>query len=263
MPPARLALYSATAGVLAMTGYALWARPPPLEWSLLALGAYAALLLSGVFVLRLRVFVDALVRGPAGARGVVLTFDDGPHPLWTPRVLDVLAKHRAVATFFVVGRKVDEHPEVLRAILDAGHTVGLHSYGHDRLFALRGEGRVRADLERGLSAIAKVTGERPRLFRPPIGHTNPTIARMAYALDLVVVGWSVRGRDALAGAEPRDVASRVKRGLGDGAIVLLHDAPEKGDREPAALKALPEILEAIEAQRLEVVSLEGFVDSKT
>jgi peptidoglycan/xylan/chitin deacetylase (PgdA/CDA1 family) len=260
MPPARLALYSATAGVLAMTGYALWAHPPPLEWALLALGVYAALLFSGVLVLRLRVFVDALVRGPAGARGVALTFDDGPHPLWTPHVLDVLAKHRAVATFFVVGRKVDEHPEVLRAILDAGHTVGLHSYAHDRLFALRGEARVRADLERGVSAIAKVTGERPRLFRPPIGHTNPTIARAAYALDLAVIGWSVRGRDALAGAEPRDVVSRVKRGLNDGAIVLLHDAPEKGDREPAALKALPEILEAIEAARLEVVSLEAFLD---
>jgi peptidoglycan/xylan/chitin deacetylase (PgdA/CDA1 family) len=259
MPPARAALYGATGALLAMSLFAAVVRPPEVTWAGLALGGYAALLLAGVLWLRLRVFVDAVVRGPRGARGVALTFDDGPDPVWTPRVLALLAEHGVVATFFVVGHKVEAHPEVVRAILDAGHAIGLHSYAHDRLFSLRGERRVREDFRRGIAAIEQVTGERPLLFRPPIGHTNPTIARVVDRMDLLVVGWSVAGRDGVGSARPPAVVARVRRGLRDGAIVLLHDAPERGAREPAAIRALPEILEAAHAARLEIVPLSRFL----
>jgi peptidoglycan/xylan/chitin deacetylase (PgdA/CDA1 family) len=210
-------------------------------------------------VLRWRVFVDAIVRGPRGARGVALTFDDGPDPLWTPRILDVLARHHAVATFFVIGRKAEAHPDLVRAILRAGHSVGLHSYEHDRLFALRSERRVREDLERAIAVIESIAGRRPLLFRPPIGHTNPAIARVADGLDLVVVGWSIGARDGVAGVRPADVVARVRRDLRDGAIVLLHDSPERGNREPAAVRALPAILDAIGAAGLEVRAVTGWL----
>ncbi len=78
------------------------------------LAGYVTLLLLSVFVLRWRVFVDAIVQGPSGARGIVLTFDDGPDPVWTRRVLDVLDARGVPATFFVIGRKVEEHPDVVR-----------------------------------------------------------------------------------------------------------------------------------------------------
>jgi hypothetical protein len=229
MPPARLTLYIATVGVLAVAGHSLLASPPPFEWAALILVGYGTLLLGGVLLLRWRVFVDALVRGPRGARGVALTFDDGPDPRWTPRVLEVLAKHRAVATFFVIGRKAEAHPELVRAILDAGHSLGLHSYEHDRLFAIRSEGRVRRDLERAIAVLEAIAGHRPVLFGPPIGHTYPIIAR-------------------------------VRRDLQDGAIVLLHDAPERGDREPAAVRALPAILDAIGAAGLEVQAVTKWLE---
>src|ERR1700722_18384056 len=260
MPPARVALYAATLGVLVLTGWAVMVGPPPLGWSVLVGLAYLVLLLGGVFVLRWRVFVDAVVRGPAGSRGVALTFDDGPHPTGTPRVLATLAERKAVATFFVIARKAEAHPELVRAMLDAGHAVGLHSYEHDRLLSLRGERRVRGDPQQGITVLQGITGARPTLFRPPIGHTNPVIARVADALDLTVVGWTVSGHDGVARARVADVVARVRGDLRDGVIVALHDAPERGDREPAAVRALPAVLDAIAAEQLDVVPLEVWTE---
>jgi peptidoglycan/xylan/chitin deacetylase (PgdA/CDA1 family) len=194
---------------------------------------------------------------------VALTFDDGPHPRWTPRILEILASRGVRATFFVVGRKVEQYPDVVRAIVDAGHGVGLHSYAHDRLFSLRGERRVREDLERGIAAFERVVGYRPMLFRPPIGHTNPAIAHVTEELGLVVVGWTLGARDGVARARPEDVAGRVRRDLRDGTIVLLHDAPERGDREPAAVRALPVILDAMAAERLDAVPVSSWIDHGT
>ncbi len=259
MPPARVALYAATLAVLVLTGRAVMVGPPPLGWSVLAGLSYLVLLLGGVFVLRWRVFADAVVRGPEGARGVALTFDDGPHPTWTPRVLAILAERKATATFFVIARKAEAYPELIKAMLEGGHAVGLHSYEHDRLLSLRRERRVRDDLERGIAVLQAITGTRPTLFRPPIGHTTPVIARVADALDLTVVGWTVSGHDGIALARVDHVVTRVRRDLRDGIIVALHDAPERGDREPAAVKALPAILDAVAAENLDVVPLEGWL----
>ena len=255
MPTARAVLYAATAAVVVLALRSVLLTPPPLAWSLGALAGYLALVLSGVFVLRWRVFVDAVVRGPKNARGVVLTFDDGPDPVWTPRVLDALEATSSKATFFVIGKKAEAHADLVREMIRRGHDVGLHSYEHDRLFALRNERRVRADLERGMTALAAITGRRPLLFRPPIGHTNPALARVAESLDLVVVGWSLSGRDGTARATPESVTARVRGGVRDGSIVLLHDASERGTHEPAGPRALPEILRAIDAANLAVVPL--------
>ncbi len=259
MPPARVALYLATAGVLVLTVRAAIFGPPPLGWAVAVGAAYVGLVLAGVLDLRLLVYTDAVVRGPPGARGVVLTFDDGPHPVWTPRVLAILAERGVQATFFVVGKKVEAHPDLVRAILDAGHAVALHSYAHDRFFSLRRTRAVRDDLARGIAVLERVTGTRPTLFRPPVGLTNPVIAAVSDALDLTVVGWTVSGRDGVARARVADLVARVRRNLRDGIIVCLHDAPELGDREPAAVKALPLVLDALHAERLEVVPLATWV----
>ena len=245
----------ATVAGIGFTARSLLTEPPPLWVSIAIVHAYLGLLLAGVFVLRLRMFADALVRGPRDANGVALTFDDGPDPAHTRAVLDVLDAHQAKATFFVIGHKAEKHPELVREIVARGHTVGVHGFAHDRLFALRGSKRVRDDLERAIRVLENITEQTPTLFRPPIGHTNPTIARIADQLDLTMIGWSVRARDGLARTKPADVVTRIARGLEDGAIVLLHDAAERGDRKPACIAALPEILEQIAARNLRVVPL--------
>ena len=259
MPPARAVFYAATAAALPMTTCAIFVAPPPLLFSAIAAIAYVAFVLLGVLDLKLQIFADAITRGPPDARGVALTFDDGPDPVWTRRVLDTLDAAGAKATFFLIARKAEAHPDVVKEILARGHSVGLHSYAHDRLFSMRSERRVREDLTRGIDVLTRITGERPTLFRPPIGHTNPPIARVAESLDLTIVGWTVSARDGTRGASVDAVTLRIRRSLRDGAIVLMHDAAERGNHEPAGPSALPRVLDAIDAKGLTVVPLDDWL----
>jgi peptidoglycan/xylan/chitin deacetylase (PgdA/CDA1 family) len=261
VPAARLGLYAATAAAFVFVARALLLRPAPLIVSILVFAAYMAFILAGVFSLRLRMFTDAVLRGPPGARGVVLTFDDGPDPETTPRVLDALDAEQAKATFFVIAKKAEQHPEIVREIERRGHAIGLHSYAHDRLFALRSQRRVARDLARGVAVLKAITGRPPELFRPPIGHTNPAIARVADAMDLTVVGWSLSARDGLKSADPAGVVARVRRHVKDGTIVLLHDAAERGGRVPAGVVALADVLDVVKAARLDVVPLRDWLES--
>jgi peptidoglycan/xylan/chitin deacetylase (PgdA/CDA1 family) len=260
VPPARVALYAASVGLVVFTARAVLIAPPSVPVAVLVLLAYMGLILLGVLRLPLRMFVDAIVRGPQLARGVALTFDDGPDPKTTRQVLDALDAAKAKATFFVIAEKAEAHPDVIRELVLRGHQVGLHGYAHDRLFSLRSEERVRHDLERGMRVLEEITGERPLFFRPPIGHTNPIIARVADALDLVTVGWTVSARDGLRDAVPRAIVNRVRRRLEDGAIVLMHDASERGSHVPAGVIALPEVLRAAERQQLPLVTLGAWLE---
>lgn len=254
-------LYTASIGALALVARSIAIEPVSVPIAAAAITAYLALLLCGVFFLRLGMFLDVLWRGPGEARGVALTFDDGPSPSSTPKILDLLDAAKAKATFFVIGKKAEKHPELVREILARGHAVALHSYAHHRLFSLKSARYVRDDLKRAIEVLSAITGDKPALFRPPIGHSNPTIARVVKELGLEVVGWSVRALDGLAAADPKAVAARVKRGLRDGAIVLMHDAAEREDREPASVAALPIILDAMAAKNLRGVRVDAWTEA--
>ncbi|WP_438033892.1 polysaccharide deacetylase family protein [Sorangium sp. So ce204] len=260
MPFARALLYAASLGALALVARSLLVAPVPMAVAGAAVAGYLALVLCGVFFLGLGMFVDVVKRGPPGARGVALTFDDGPSPEHTPAVLALLDEAGVKATFFVIGRKAEAHPELVREIAARGHAIALHSHAHDRLFSLRSARRVERDLRQNLDVIERITGARPTLFRPPVGHTSPRIARVVDALDLDVIGWSARGFDGLAGADPARVAARIIPGLRDGAIVLLHDAAERDDHAPAGPLALPRILSAMERRNLVGVRVDAWLD---
>jgi peptidoglycan-N-acetylglucosamine deacetylase len=262
VPPARILLYVATAGALSLIGRSVILGPIPLLVALLAFALYVALVGAGVAFLRLGMFVDVVWRGPSEARGVALTFDDGPSPEHTPAVLDLLDEAGVKATFFVIGQKAAAHPDLVRAIAARGHALGIHGMVHDRLLTLRSPDTVGDDLAEAIATVEAVTGVRPTLFRPPVGLTSPRIARALEWFDLVVVGWSVRGLDGVAGARPDRVADRVIRRLRDGAIVLLHDAAERDDHRPASLDALPRILSAMRSRDLEGVRLDRWLTAE-
>jgi peptidoglycan/xylan/chitin deacetylase (PgdA/CDA1 family) len=226
--------------------------------ALVAFAAYVGLVTWGVLSPSLEMFAEVVWRGPAGARGVALTFDDGPHPTFTRSVLEELDRAGAKATFFVIGEKGEREPELLKEMAARGHLVGVHGHHHDRALSFRSLERVRSDLERAVEIIAKATGERPRFFRPAVGQTNPRIARAARELGLTIVGWSLRGLDGVR-ADPDRVAARVIPRLKDGAIVLLHDAAERDDRKPAAPEALARILEAMRERRMPAVRIDAWM----
>lgn len=259
MPLARVLLYVATIGALALVARSLFMGIVALDVALIALGIYVALVTCGTLVLRLGMFADVTSRGPDDARGVALTFDDGPNPETTPAVLELLDEAGVKATFFVIGKKAEAHPDLVRMIHERGHSIGVHSFAHDRLFSLRTMAFVRRDLERSIEVIEAITGERPTLFRPPMGHTSARLVRAADDLDLRFVGWSVRGIDGLASARAERVAARILPKLRDGAIVLMHDAAERDDFRPVSLDVLPAVLSAMDRKDLRGVRVDAWV----
>jgi peptidoglycan-N-acetylglucosamine deacetylase len=221
----------------------------------IVLSGYVAVLLAGVMMPQLAMFAPVVLRLSSTRQEIALTFDDGPEPASTREVLATLARFNAHATFFVLGEKVRKAPDVLREIADAGHAIGIHGDWHDRLLSLRNPKRIVADIERARDAVAAVIGKRPLLFRPPIGHVSPRTAVAMRHLGLTLVGWNVRGRDGIADATAEAVQRRVTAGLRPGAIVLLHDAAERGERVPAGVAALPGILEEAARRGLRCVPI--------
>ena len=157
-------------------------------------------------------------------REVWLTIDDGPDPADTPRILKLLAEHEVRATFFLIGEKVAAHPELVRAILAAGHEVAHHTHTHPAgSFWCALPARLSRELDAGLAAL-EATGAKPTRFRPPAGIKNLWLAPALAARGLVCVGWSGRGLE-LFGGDAEAVARRVLRGLQPGSILLLHEGP--------------------------------------
>ncbi len=222
--------------------------------------AWYAVATVGVFFPSLRMYGPIVARGPTRSRAVALTFDDGPHPVTTRRILAALAGTGHRATFFVLGTKARRHPDVLREIHAAGHTIGVHGDRHDRLHAFRMPSRVHAELRRAARAVEEATGIRPRFFRPPLGHTSLTTMRGVRRAGMVIVGWSVRGLDGMRTRRPEAVVARVTRGIAEGAIVMLHDASEHDDFEPAAVRALPALLRLLDDRGWTSVGLDTLLD---
>src|SRR5262245_45335704 len=259
MRPARAFLFLSTGclGLLAVHA-ALWDGPSPAVLAGLVLGWLAALSL-GVFIPGLEMYARVASRVPPGGSRVALTFDDGPHPVTTRRVLKTLAATRHRATFFVLGEKVRRHPDVVREICAGGHTLGIHGDFHDRLHSFRMPWTVRDQLVRAGDSVEAVTGTRPRFFRPPMGHTSVTTVPGVRRAGVTLVGWSSRGFDGWYGRSVEALLRRVRRTLEDGDIVMLHDAAEFDDFEPAAVRALPQLLALLDERGLTSVGLDALL----
>lgn len=154
----------------------------------------------------------------AGEKRVALTFDDGPHPENTPKVLELLKQYDAKATFFMQGDQVEPNAHIAKRVRDEGHEIGNHTWSHKRLTDLNAN-EIKQEVEKANKAVQKVTGETPKLFRPPYARTNDTIEQIA---GLPTILWSVDTRD-WESRDPVAILSEVQSGTTDGAILLMHD----------------------------------------
>jgi peptidoglycan/xylan/chitin deacetylase (PgdA/CDA1 family) len=193
----------------------------------------------------------------ASSTAVAVTIDDGPDPEVTPRVLQILARAGARATFFCVGERIAAHADIGRQIVGAGHRIENHSQRHSHLFSLFGPRGMRADVEAAQLSIAAVTGRSPRFFRAPAGLRNPFLDAQLEKLGLELVSWTRRGFDTVT-HDPEVVLERLTRNLAGGDIVLLHDghAARTASGQPVIVEVLPRLLEAIKRAGLTAVALD-------
>jgi peptidoglycan-N-acetylglucosamine deacetylase len=192
-------------------------------------------------------FGRVTARGPRRRRSLYLTFDDGPRPGVTERILDTLARERVPAAFFLVGAAVQRHADLARRVATAGHEIGNHTRSHRKLHRL-GPAKIYAELAGAHRDIVEVTGEIPRAFRAPHGYRNPFVGRVTRRLRYQTFGWTFGVWDSER-PPAEEIRRRVRAKLKPGAIILLHDGdgydPEgsnpRGDRTPTA-EALPGII---------------------
>lgn len=189
---------------------------------------------------------DILIHGNINLKEVALTFDDGPRPEIAREMLNVLGRYRARATFFVVGSMVDQHPRLVRRMMNEGHEVANHSYSHPRLDGMT-EDEIRTELARCDRAVFEATGARTNLFRPPGMRYDGTVLRAAQSLGYVTVHWNVAAQD-FKPQPAQIIADKVLSTVRPGSVVLLHGHPD-------TLAALPTIVEELSRQGYRFVTV--------
>jgi peptidoglycan-N-acetylglucosamine deacetylase len=232
-------------------------HPAPVAARALARVTMASYLLPG-----LAGWVWPALRGPLGVEdrtssgaGYALTFDDGPHPQGTPAVLEILARERVSATFFLVGEQVRRDPALVREIVAAGHGIGLHCDRHRNLLRLA-PWQVHADIARARETIEQASDRAIGLYRPPYGILNASALRIAREQHWRTLLWSHFGKDWEARATPESITARVTQGAGEGSVLLLHDADDYS--APGSWRrtvaALPRVLETLAERGLGAVA---------
>ena len=225
----------------------------PIRWFVLGLLliGYLVIFTLGVSVLKLNFFVKATCRGDSTAMRVALTFDDGPDPVATPKLLEVLRRHEIKAAFFPIGTKVRDYPEMVKQIDQEGHILGNHSFRHAWWTNFLISGALDREIRMAQEAIDAAIGKVPAYFRPPMGLTNPHLRRGLKKHGLSVVGWDVRPFDTTTGTEK--VIERVLKKMRNGSIIALHDT----GRVPADLaRLIDELVTKIKERKYTFTELE-------
>jgi peptidoglycan-N-acetylglucosamine deacetylase len=194
-----------------------------------------------------------LVSGPRAGGAVCLTFDDGPHPEHTPAVLDILARERVRATFFVIGRRAARYPDVIRRMAAEGHAVGHHTYAHSDP-SITSAARLAAEIGVTGRVLYRVIGYSPLLFRPPHGRLTPAKLWRVWKLGMTVALWNVDPRDYACGSAD-ELRGRLRaHSPRAGDVFLFHD-----DR-PHACGALPELIARVRDDGLSFATVPEWVD---
>ena len=197
-------------------------------------------------------------RGKARGRAVALTFDDGPDPVTTPALLELLAKHGVRAAFFVTGRSAAARPDLVRMILERGHEIGNHSYHHSPLLMFRSTNTIRKEIA-GTQEVLAGLGITPLAFRPPVGVTGPRLWRPLLEAGMYCVNFSRRARDA-GNRRTQGLSKKIAQRARPGDIVLLHDvAPSKDFDVRSWLGEIESLIVSLKDRGFEILPLPALI----
>jgi peptidoglycan/xylan/chitin deacetylase (PgdA/CDA1 family) len=269
LPPARWPwprLVGVSIGVHALAAGTALAVPGAAPWALGGVALNHALITGAGLWPRSTWLGPNLRRLPAGAARlgqVALTFDDGPDPEVTPRVLDQLDAAGARATFFVIADRARAHPDLLREIVARGHALGNHSSEHPYHFSMLGPRGLAREIGRAQQILADLAGVDAHCFRAPAGLRNPLLDPVLHRLNLHLVSWTRRGFDTVSDDADR-VLARLTHGMAAGDIVLLHDGHARRDARgvPVVLEVLPRLLAQASALGLAGATLRDAVPQR-
>jgi peptidoglycan-N-acetylglucosamine deacetylase len=204
--------------------------PVSFPYYLLLILSYVSVSVAASFFICSGFHMNALCRRVTEQKVIAITFDDGPHPVNTPLILDIL-KDRAKATFFCIGKKIEGNELLLKRMDREGHLAGTHSFSHSNWFDLYSPSRMKKELKRSEELISTILGKKPLLFRPPYGVINPMVKKALRSFSYHVIGFSNRSWDTVSTREK--ALQRTIRNLSPGDIVLFHDTV---DFAPALLE---------------------------
>ncbi|MDE2401435.1 MAG: polysaccharide deacetylase family protein [Burkholderiales bacterium] len=251
----------ASVGLHAAAGAAVLAMPEFWPQALASVAANHAVITAVGLWPTSRLLGPNILRLPQAAiarREITLTFDDGPDPAVTPQVLDLLDAYQVKATFFCIGVRVTQYPDLAREIVQRGHRIENHSHAHRHTFSVSGLKRIEHEIRQGQDAILEAVGRAPRFFRAPAGLRNVFLDPVLHKLDLRLASWTRRGFDT-ARHDADQVASRLMNGLAAGDLLLLHDgnAARTARGTPVVIEVLPRLLDACRAHQLRPVTLDA------
>ncbi len=214
---------------------------------------YIVVIGSGSSFISFNFFLEAYNKGKTQSKEIAITFDDGPLPEITPKVLDVLKKFDAKATFFLIGNRIPGNESIVHRILDEGHLIGNHTLNHDKRFGFFSKEKITEEILDANAIIEERTQKKLRFFRPPFGTTNPKVKAATEELGCDVIGWNIRSFDTLI-KNPETVLKRIKKQVAPGAIILLHDI------YPSTAPLVEKLLEHLQQIDYKVVPLDKLIE---
>ena len=197
-------------------------------------------------------FPNILWSFPDEKNAIFLTFDDGPHEIFTPQILDILDRYSAKATFFLLGESIRGNEKIIRRTHESGHAIGIHSYEHISLLR-KSEREIRRQILDTKNKLESLIGEPVKFFRPPYGKFNPAMLKICQSLSLQLVLWSLMPYDFDVKINGRKLVEIFQKKVRAGDIVVLHDGHENSER---MVGVLGEMIKICQDRRLELKNLD-------
>jgi peptidoglycan/xylan/chitin deacetylase (PgdA/CDA1 family) len=215
--------------------------------------AWSALLFYGCYYVGSNYFIRVICSAKTDKKAVAISFDDGPHAINTPQILEILKREGIPAAFFCIGSRIAGNEAILRKIDDEGHIIGNHTFSHHFWFDMFPSKKMLADMHTMDEQMNSITGKIPKLFRPPYGVTNPNLKQAIIDGGYTAVGWSVRSMDTVI-KNDKKLLNKVIRKVRPGAIFLFHDTSN------ATVTMLPAFINYVKLNGYKIIRLDKMLN---